>query len=205
MIALMATVTASRTPAQLAQLVKQAIAEIDALEEGLGVTAPNLSAAAKRRTARYRKGGSKVISTIGSIAKQNGLELPRIPVSEMSDQMAIADAIESLGWRVTSLQSRLANVVFSARAGAWQTAMQYYALLQRIARRNAAIAKALEPVTKFMSVHDPRRKRQVGDPTRAQERAVKKAAKVLARNPAAVDVAAAQAAKRKQRSGSGSG
>jgi hypothetical protein len=195
MIAPMAAVTVNRTLADLTRAVQEAIATIDALEKGLGVKAPNLSPASKRRTARYRKGGDKVISTIGSVALQQRLDLPRMPVSEMADQLQIASTISSLLLRVTILGATLGNIVFSARADAWQTAMQYYALLQRVARRNTQVAAALEPVTRFMSVHDPRRKRQVGDPTRPQERAVKKAQRTLARLPPA----AIEAANKKKR------
>jgi hypothetical protein len=192
----MATVTTTRTPAELAQVVKDAIAAIDALEKGLGITAPSLSPTMKRHTARYRKGGDAVISTIGSIVAQNRLEFPRTPVSEMRNLMAIADTIERLRSRTALLQIHLAAMIFSARASAWQTAMQYYALLKRVARKNGEIRKTLEPVAKFMSMHDPRKKRQVGEPTRPAQRAAKKAAKVLERSPAAAEVG-----RKKQRAG----
>jgi hypothetical protein len=180
----MRTVKATRTPAELTRAVSRAIQALDALQQELGITAPTLSSAMKRHTARYRKGGHKVISTIGSVASQQRVDFPGSPVSEMRDQLAIADAIDALATRVEKLKLYLDNFVFSARADAWQTAMQYYALLRRMARTNGEIAVALEPVTKFMSMHDPRGKRQVGEPTRPQVRAVKRATKVLEGHPA---------------------
>lgn len=103
-----------------------------------------------------------------------------MPVSDMADQLAIAKAVQALITRLTTFQAHLSNAVFSARADAWQIAVQYYALFQRLARSNRKVATQLEPVRKFMSVHDPRPKRDVGDPTRAQVRAAKRAQKVLA-------------------------
>jgi hypothetical protein len=175
----MPTIAVSHTPAELRRVVQEAMAAIEALEQGLGIKAPTLSAAAKRRTARYRKGGDQMIATIGNIARHNRLEAPRMPVSQMTDLLKIATAIEGLNQRVTKLQLKLSTAVFCARAEAWQTAMLYYALLQRVARRNAEITAALAPVKKFMSVHDPRPKRQPGEPSRAQVRAAKRAQKVL--------------------------
>jgi hypothetical protein len=176
----MPTVTVKHTPEELARVVEEAVAAIQALERGLGIKAPNLTASGKRRTARYRKGGAKMIVIIGNIARQNHLEAPLLPVSQMADSLSIAAALERLGDSVTILQARLATAVFCARADAWQTAMQYYALLQRVARRNSGVAAQLEPVKKFMSVHDPRPKRQPGEPSRTQVRAAKRAQKVLA-------------------------
>ena len=180
----MLTVKVTRTPAELTRAVDRAIQAVDALEQELGIKAPRLSPTQKRHTARYRKGGHKVISTVGSVASQQRVDFPGSPVSQMIEQLAIADAIEALGSRVEKLQLDLANVVFSARADAWRTAMQYYALLRRMAQNNREIAAALEPVTKFMSMHDPRGKKPVGELTRPQTRALKKAVKVLERDPA---------------------
>lgn len=194
----MPRVTANRTPAELTSAVNRAIADLDALDEELGIVVPKLSPSMKRRTARYRKGGSKLIAILGNVARQQGVDFPSSPVSEMMEQLAIANALEALAMRVTVLETHLGNAVFSARATAWQSAMQYYALLRRMARSNRELATALEPVKQYMSMHDPRGKKVVGEPSRRTERAVKKAQKVVARNPAA---AAEMAAKKKKSGG----
>ena len=196
-ISRMPKVSASRTPAELASAVQRAIADLDALDEDLGIVVPKLSPSMKRHTARYRKGGEKLIAILGNLARQQGVDFPSSPVSEMTEQLAIANALEALTMRVTVLQTHLGNAVFSARASAWQSAMQYYALLRRMARSNRELAAALEPVKQYMSMHDPRGKKVVGEPSRRTERAVKKAQKVVARYPEA----AAEMVARKKKSG----
>jgi hypothetical protein len=158
----MRTVSSTRTPAELALAVRKAIATLHALEKDLGISAPNLTARQKQRTARYRKGGDSVIGTLSAVATQSGATVGTLPVDEMHDMLAMAKSVDELRLKLSIFDAHLSAFAFSARAAAWSTAMQYYALLQRMAKRNGNIAEALAPVTKFMSMHDPRRKRAAG-------------------------------------------
>jgi hypothetical protein len=199
----MRTVSSTRTASALALAVKDAMAKLEELERELGISAPTLSPVQKKHTARFRKGGDKVIATLANVATQSGTTVGALPVSEMTDLLAMADSIVRLRQCVGKLDGMLGSFVFTARATAWSTAMHYYALLQRMAKRNGEIAKTLEPVKKFMSVHDPRPKRAVGDASRSAERAVKKAQRTLAGAPKAVveqvdAEMAARAAKKKK-------
>jgi len=195
----MATVSSTRTPADLALAVKKAVAALADLQKELGVSAPSYTAKQKRRTARFRTGGESVIATIANVATHTGTTVATLPLDEMKDLLAMATSVERLHLHVEKLDKDLSAFVFGARAAAWSTAMQYYALLQRMAKRNGNIAKLLEPVKKFMSVHDPRPRRVEGEPSRATQRAVKKAKKAIARlPPAAVDQAIAERAAKKK-------
>lgn len=179
--------------------MKKAIATIKALQKELGIVGPNLTAKQKRLTARYRTGGNRVIATISDVARHTGTTVGTLPLDEMSELLAMATTVEELRSHLGDFDKRVSDFVFSARAAAWSSAMQYYALLQRMAKRNGTIAEMLQPVKKFMSVHDPRARRVEGEPSRASQRAVKKAKKAIARlPPAAVDQAIAERAAKKK-------
>jgi hypothetical protein len=174
----------TKTPsaAQLAESVEKAVAALDALEKGLGITAPPISAVVKRHTARFKKGGDKVVAVIGDLAGAKGLESGVLQVAQMNEQLATGAALMPLVLRLAKLSARIDDIIFGQRAAAWKTAMDFYAILQRQARSDAGIARGLQPVTKFMSMHDPRKKRPPGGPTRASEKSAKKAVAVLERN-----------------------
>ncbi len=146
--------------AQLVQSVKAAVAALDAIEKSLGFSVTPMSGSDKRHTARFKKGGEKVVEVVGNMATQHDLESGALKVAPMKEQLATANALSPLVTRLSLFSGMVDEVVFAQKAAAWQTAMRFYAMLRRIARNDNTVAVGLKPVTQFMSMHDPRRKRK---------------------------------------------
>jgi hypothetical protein len=167
---------ASTSPAvpanDLETAVTQAIGQLSAIEASLG-TAPPITAADKRRSTKMRKGGEAIAATIGALAQQHQAELPSIQVAPMMVALAKVETLQPLVTSVTSFAQRLDDSVFSAQSAAWTIALELYATLQRMAATSGALASALAPVTDFMAYRHPT-PREPGQPTKPQQRALKK-------------------------------
>jgi hypothetical protein len=170
--------------AALAALVAQAITQLDAIEASLG-TDPPLSATEKRHAARMRKGGQQVITTIGTLATQNDLESRALQVAPMTTDVGQATALQPLANRLAPLVQHVNDLIFTAQSSAWESAMQFYALLQRRAVSDGQLAKALQPVTQFFAARHKTVKAP-GTPTKPQKKATTKALKTLTKNAPAL-------------------
>jgi len=163
--------------AALAAFVQQAVAALDGVEVGLG-NDPPLTPTEKRHAAKLRKGGQQVLEQIGNLAQQHQLESPALKVSDMLALVGKASALQPLADRTAAFLKHVDDVVFTSQSAAWVMGMQYYALLQRRARTDAELAKALAPVTQFLAYRHPKQKAP-GTPTRRQKKATSKAVKTL--------------------------
>jgi hypothetical protein len=167
------TSTSPALPANdLDTTVTQAIGQLSAIEASIGPTPP-ITAADKRRSIRMRKGGAAIAATIGALAQQHQAELPSIQVAPMMAALARVETLQPLVTSVTAFTQRLNDVVFSAQSAAWTIALKFYAVLQRMAATDSALASALAPVTDFMAYRHPT-PREPGQPTKPQQRALKK-------------------------------
>jgi hypothetical protein len=120
-----------------------------------------------------RKGGEAIAATIGALAQQHQAELPSVQVAPMIAALSKVETLQPLVTSVAAFAQRLDDTVFSAQSAAWTIALQLYALLQRMAATNGALASALAPVTDFMAYRHPAA-REPGQPTKPQQRALKK-------------------------------
>ncbi|HEX3344482.1 MAG TPA: hypothetical protein VHS09_07900, partial [Polyangiaceae bacterium] len=163
----------------LAAFAQQAVATIDAIAAGLG-TDPSLTPKDKIRAAKFRKGGEPIVSTIGDLAQQQNLEAPALPVATMLALLGQANALAPLANRLAAFVTLVEDIMFAAQSQAWGMALTYYALLQRSAKSNNKLATSLDPVTQFLQYRHPSTKPAVGQPTKKQVNAAKKAQKALA-------------------------
>jgi hypothetical protein len=163
--------------ATLAALVQQAITQLDAIEATLG-SDPPLTPTAKRHSLRMRKGGATILATIASLAEQNDLESPAMQVAPMTAAAGKASALQPLANRLAPLVQHVNDLIFAAQSSAWESGMQFYALLHRRAASNTQLASALQPVTQFFAYRHPTAK-AAGTPTKPQKKATKKAVATL--------------------------
>jgi len=165
--------------AALAAAAQQAVAMIATITASLG-DAPTLSPAEKRRAVRFRKGGGPIAATIGNLAQQQQLALPNVSVATMTSLLGRANAIAPLVSCLPGLVALVNNIAFAAQSQAWAMALQFYAVMQRLAKTDPQLAAALQPVTQFLGYRHPSTKPAVGQPTTRQVNAAKKAQKKLA-------------------------
>ena len=170
---------ASDPNAALSAYVQQTVASLDTIEAGLGSDQP-LGPKDRRRAAKLRKGGDKVVAWIGDLATQHDLESPALQVATMLALVGKAAALSPLTNRLAALTKLVGDLVFVAQSQAWGMAMQYYALLHRRAANDGQLAASLAPITQFLSYRHPSTQAPVGAPTKRQINAAKKAQKALA-------------------------
>jgi len=140
------TSTSPALPANdLDTTVTQAIGQLSAIETSLG-TAPPITATDKRRSIKMRKGGEAIAATIGALAQQHQAELPSVQVAPMIAALSKVETLQPLVTSVAAFAQRLDDTVFSAQSAAWTIALQLYALLQRMAATNGALASALPAI-----------------------------------------------------------
>ena len=166
--------------AALAAVVQQAVAQLDAIEATLG-SDPPLTPIEKRHAARMRKGGEPVLATIGTLATQNGLESPAMQVAPMMAEAGKANVLQPLANRLVPLLQLVNDLIFTAQNSAWESGMQFYALLQRRAVSDAVLTTALQPVTQFFAYRHTTPKAP-GALTKPQKKATKAAQATLAKN-----------------------
>ena len=152
------------------------------VEGVLGDEGANVSPEEKKRTLRVRRGAAAIMQTIAHLVASYGLDSSTLRSDEMMSLVQSVAALEPLEAAVTRLHKRVSDERFVQNARAWDTALQFYALLQRRANTDAQLAAALSPVSEFFAYrHGSTRD---GKPTKLQRRAQAKlahAAGVLAR------------------------
>jgi hypothetical protein len=161
--------------AALEAAVADAVSQIAALQTTVGVD-PVITPAQKQRATKMRKGGEPIAATLGALAQQHQIESPALQVAPMTAALGKAAALQPLVTAVASFSKRLDDMVFEAQSGAWATALQLYAVLRRMAATDSALSTALGPVTAFMSYRHATPKAP-GQPTKRQERSIKKSVK----------------------------
>ena len=163
--------------AALSALVQQAITQLNAIGAALG-SDPPLAGSAKRRVARMRKGGTKILAVIADLATRHGLESSAMQVAPMMVQAGAASALQPLVNALVMLGTRANNLAFTAQSNAWEIGLQFYAVLQRRAASDTALAAALAPVTQFFAFRHKSADAS-GGPTKPQRKATKKALTTL--------------------------
>jgi hypothetical protein len=163
--------------AALAAVVQQAVAQLDAIEATLG-SDPPLTPTQKRHSLRMRKGGAQILAIIATLATQNDLESGAMQVAPMTAAAGKASALQPLANRLAPLVQLVNDLIFAAQSSAWESGMQFYALLHRRAVSDAQLSSALQPVTQFFAFRHPTVKAP-GTPTKPQKKATTKAVATL--------------------------
>jgi hypothetical protein len=163
----------------LSKIVDQLNKSLDAAEASLGTEAPSLTADAKRRIARTRKGGERVLQMISELVKAHNLDSTSLSSTQMMAQLDRSTTFASSLARLQKLEKRVSDEQFVAQGDAWSMGLQFYALLQRRAVSDGTLATSLAPITSFFNYrHDSTK------PTKLQTRAnakLRDAQKLVAR------------------------
>jgi hypothetical protein len=163
----------------LSKIVDQLNKSLDAAETQLGTEAPSLTADAKRRIVRTRKGGERVLQQIAELVKAHNLDSSSLSSTQMMAQLERSTTFASALARLQKLEKRVSDEQFVAQGDAWTMGLQFYALLQRRAVADGTLASSLAPITSFFNYrHDTTK------PTKLQTRAnakLRDAQKLVAR------------------------
>jgi hypothetical protein len=105
----------------------------------------------KRRSVRMRKGGERVVGVIGGLVKIYGLDSKGLHSDTMVEAMSTASELAPIEATLTRLLARVSNARFQAHSTAYDTMLQFYALLQRRALNDGQVAESIAPIEEFFS------------------------------------------------------
>jgi hypothetical protein len=144
------------------------------VEHALGEQTRVLTPADKRGGLRLRRGGERVMQHIFDLVKIYKLDSEGLHSDKMMAHMQQLDDLSPLETLLAKLATRVADERFLAGTDAWQMALQFYALLQRLALTNRQVAESIAPLEAFFA----RRNKAVlaTKPTKLQTRATRKLA-----------------------------
>jgi hypothetical protein len=171
-------------PAQtvdLSQLVKTVTALLDDAETSLGDAPPQLTATEKRRTAKLRKGGTKILLSIAPIVQQFKLDSSSLNADEMIDRLGDAEALKPLQSRLQKILKRVEDELFSAQGDAWEMGLQFYSLLKRRSRTDGEMAKSMAPLRAMFAYRHPLVKKERAKKVETRAKARLKSALTLAK------------------------
>jgi hypothetical protein len=117
--------------------------------------APALTAKARVRSLKLRKGGEKFIPTILALSERIGLNVPSHPVSAIKESLGKFQTLAPIHESVVSAEKHLGDAIFQAQAQCWEGATVHYSVLRRLAKTDGDIANALAPVAQFFAKKAP--------------------------------------------------
>ena len=113
--------------------------------------APQLTATQVAHSAKLRKGGGEVVKTIAALSDKFGLVVPSTPTAPLVAKINQADDLVALHKELVTATKHVADAMFQAQSESWAGATVHYSMLQRLAKQNGDVAKALQPVTQFFA------------------------------------------------------
>lgn len=117
--------------------------------------APALTSKDRKRTAKLRKGGEKVVPTLLALSNRIGLSVPEYPTATIQANLDKVKALSPVHEGVVSAEKHLGDAIFQAQSAIWEGATVHYTMLKRLAKGNGDIANALAPVTQFFAHKQP--------------------------------------------------
>jgi hypothetical protein len=153
----------------LKAIVAQISAELDAAEVALGPEPPATTPAGKRRTLKVPRAALKVVTLLAPIVQQHRLDSPGLSAQTMLDLYDTSQTLLPLQARLAKMKKRIDDSIYAVETQSWSMALQFYALLQRLAKNDGSIAAALVPIAKDFAYRH--RSVKQTKPTKLQTRA----------------------------------
>jgi hypothetical protein len=141
----------ARQPTTLDDIVEDAKKYLEATAKKLGRVAPELTSHDKRHTLKFRKGAESIIPKLGAILQKAGIDASGLSVDEMLADLARARSLVIFHQHLVAMTKRVSDEVFTAQASSLRTALDGYAVIQRKARTNGALATELAPIADFFA------------------------------------------------------
>jgi hypothetical protein len=133
------------------EIVNKLLADLAEAEAHIAPTASAITGTTKLPTLKMRKGGEKIVASIGSLAKAHGVQTSKLQPEMMSARIEEANALEPLEQRLESMLTLIKNQRFLATSDAWSMTLKFYSLLQRCAVDDSQLAASLAPVEDFFA------------------------------------------------------
>ena len=112
---------------------------------------PALTATDRKRSSKLRKGGEAVIPAVAALANQFGLAVPGLPTATMLAQLNKAQSLVPLHKQMVTALKKVEDSIFLAHSESWSSTTVHYTMLQRLAKKDGDLAKALAPVSQFFA------------------------------------------------------
>ena len=105
-----------------------------------------LTTKARKGHLKLRRGAQQVIPTIATLAAKHGLEMPSMPISDMSSKIEHAQRLREVLGAVSVFQKLLEDEILTSEGDGWETATATYSTLRRAAKSRAEIGVELSTV-----------------------------------------------------------
>ena len=147
--------TTATTAGPLASRVSQAIGYFKMGIALLALTPPPLTPADRKRMAKLRKGGDKLIPQIAQIAQTWEVKLRTQPTEAMTSGLQMAADLSPLVTLLTGFLQEVQDTGGKAAGDSWATASALYAVLKRMSHKDPTLKTQLAPVTEFFAYRHP--------------------------------------------------
>ena len=89
---------------------------------------------------KLRRGAQQVVPTLAVLAQKHGLEMPSMPLSEMSSKIEHAQLLREVLGAVSVFQRLIEDEILASESESWGTATATYAMLRRAAKSRPEIS-----------------------------------------------------------------
>jgi len=110
-----------------------------------------LDSAERQRILHWRRGAEPHIQTVHDLAEKHGVKLPKIPLTGMLNDVALAKQMHPFVETMRAGLTLAEDTAGQAESEAWEAFLAYYGVLSGMASRDADIAAELSSVTEFMA------------------------------------------------------
>jgi hypothetical protein len=141
--------TIDNSKALQAPSVDECITLINQAKSTLGITSLALTKAAKARTPRPRTGSPAIITTIGRLATEQGIVVPKYSVATMMQSLQTVQTLAPLQAAITAFLKVVEDAMLAANGQAWASATAFYTVLQRVQGTDGDLEAELEPLATF--------------------------------------------------------
>jgi len=135
----------------LASYVSKVSSTINAAESAFPIDSPVLGPEDKKHGVKVRKGAENVIRQLAELAKTHELDSTGLHSEDMLEELNTSTSLAPLLATIEKISKRISDAQYSAQSGAYDKALQFYALLQRRAQTDGQLADALAPINEFFS------------------------------------------------------
>ena len=151
---------------QAAFPVDECIALVTQAKTAFGATAPALTKLDKKHTPKPRTGSPAVITTVGRLATEHGIVIPKHPVGPMLQNVQTVQTLAPLKAAILGLLKIVDDTMLSANGQAWKSGTALYTVLRRVEGTDGALEADLAPLAEFFkTARKPSAKKGAASPT----------------------------------------
>ncbi len=138
-----------------AEDIQQLVKDIETFAGKIEKFTLMLSTEERQRTTKMRARGERVVELVGTLAARHQIALPRISVTDMNADLALAQRLAPLAPLLETLSQKVSDTILQAQSECWWAAMAFYSALTRLSDVDPELENALKPAIEFLARRSP--------------------------------------------------